>query len=51
MKYSLFFALALMACSSNPEVVHLRTEKAKKKEVVKVEPNKTLTADIDGMTC
>ena len=40
-----------MACSSNPEVVHLRTEKAKKKEVVKVEPNKTLTADIDGMTC
>lgn len=40
-----------MACSSNPEVVHLRTEKAKKKEVVKVEPNKTMTADVAGMTC
>jgi len=51
MKYSLFFVLALMACSSNPEVVHLRTEKAKKKEVVKVEPNKTMTADVAGMTC
>ena len=51
MKYSLFFVLALMACSSNPEVVHLRTEKAKKKEVVKVDPNKTMTADVVGMTC
>lgn len=51
MKYSMFFVLALMACSSNPEVVHLRTEKAKKKEVVKVDPNKTMTADVVGMTC
>ncbi len=51
MKYSLFFALALMACSSKPEVVHLRTEKPKKKEIVQVEPNKSFTADIDGMTC
>jgi len=51
MKYSLFFALALMACSSNPEVVHLRTEKAEKKAVVKVEPSKTFSADISGMTC
>ncbi len=51
MRFSLFFALALMACSSNPEVVHLRTEKPKKKEVVRVEPNATMTAEVEGMTC
>jgi copper chaperone CopZ len=51
MRFSLFFVLALMACSSNPEVVHLRTEKPKKKEVVHVEPNATMTADVEGMTC
>jgi copper chaperone CopZ len=40
-----------ISCSSEPNVVHLRTVKGQKKEVVKVQANRMLTVEIEGMSC
>ena len=43
--------LLLSACSSEPTVVHLRTEKGKKEVKAPVNANRSLTMEIKGMTC
>lgn len=52
---SVFFFSALavifLSCSSEPKVVHLRTVKGQKKEVAKVNANKMLSVEIEGMSC
>ena len=44
-------ALILGACNSEPEVIHLRTEKGQKETPVKVVANRVLSIEIEGMTC
>lgn len=48
-----FFAaiVVLGACSSEPNVVHLRTEKGKKETKAPVIANRALNLEIEGMTC
>jgi mercuric ion binding protein len=41
----------LVACSSEPDIVHLRTVKGQKKETVTVNANRMLTVEIEGMSC
>ena len=41
----------LFSCSSEPEVVHLRTVKGQEKETIKVNANRMLTVEIEGMSC
>jgi copper chaperone CopZ len=43
--------LFLGACSSEPNVVHLRTEKGKKAISTPVNANRILTMEVKGMTC
>jgi copper chaperone CopZ len=43
--------LVLGACSSEPEVIHLRTEKGKKETKATIAANRVLTMEIEGMTC
>ena len=43
--------VVLGACSSEPEVIHLRTEKGKKETKAPVAANRVLTMEIEGMTC
>lgn len=43
--------LVLGACSSEPNVVHLRTEKGKKETKIPVNADKMLTLEVKGMTC
>ena len=43
--------MVLGACSSEPEVIHLRTEKGKKETKAPVAANRVLTMEIEGMTC
>lgn len=43
--------LLLFSCSSEPEVIHLRTEKGKKETKAPVAANRVLTMEIEGMTC
>lgn len=43
--------LLLAGCSSEPNVVHLRTEKGKKETKAPVKTNSVLTMEIEGMTC
>lgn len=43
--------LVLGACSSEPNVVHLRTEKGQKETKAPVTANKMLTLEVEGMTC
>jgi len=40
-----------VACSSEPNVVHLRTVKGHKTGAVKVNANRMLTVEIEGMSC
>lgn len=44
-------ALMISACSSEPEKVHLRTEKGPRTTASKVTPNSQMTVEIEGMTC
>ncbi|MEY4603284.1 MAG: hypothetical protein RIT43_576 [Bacteroidota bacterium] len=47
-----FFSLLLFSCSSEPDVVHLKTVKGKKVSTQEtVVPNKMLTVGIEGMSC
>lgn len=41
----------IFSCSSEPHVIHLRTEKGKKETKVPVAANRVLTMEIEGMTC
>lgn len=43
--------LIFASCSSEPNVVHLRTEKGKKEVKAPVKTNSVLTMEIEGMTC
>lgn len=43
--------LMVISCSSEPNVVHLRTEKGKKETSSPVHANRMLTMEIEGMTC
>lgn len=43
--------LILNACSSEPEVIHLRTEKGQLLTKNPVKSNQILTIEIEGMTC
>lgn len=43
--------LVLGACSSEPKVIHLRTEKVNTKKVNTVAANHILTMEVKGMTC
>lgn len=43
--------LILGSCSSEPEVVHLRTEKKQEKVNASVTPSHTMTVEIKGMKC
>jgi hypothetical protein len=45
------FLVMLYSCNSEPNVVRLRTVKAKKKEVPQVHANRVLTVEIEGMAC
>ncbi len=52
--FSILFASALIigACSSEPEKIHLRTEKGPRNENGKhVDANSMMTVEIQGMTC
>lgn len=49
--FILVSSLILGACSSEPSVVHLRTEKGKKELKAPVKTNSILTMEIEGMTC
>jgi copper chaperone CopZ len=49
--FILSLTLFLSACSSEPTVVHLRTEKGKKEVKIPVNANRSLTMEIKGMTC
>lgn len=40
-----------LGCSSEPEVVHLRTVKGPRKEKTVVETNQLMTIQVEGMTC
>lgn len=53
MKKSILFAAVILlgACSSEPEKIHLRTEKGPRKEASQVDANSMMTMDIQGMTC
>lgn len=54
MRYFLYlsvFSVALFSCNQESEVVHLRTVKGQKKEVAKVDANRMLTIEIEGMSC
>ncbi|MFN5149438.1 MAG: heavy-metal-associated domain-containing protein [Flavobacteriia bacterium] len=54
MKNSLIICSILLlffSCSSEPNVIHLRTEKGKKETKVPVAANRVLTMEIEGMTC
>ena len=44
-------AVILGACTSEPKVIHLRTEKRQKETSVKVIANRVLSIEIEGMTC
>ena len=44
-------AFILGACSSEPKVIHLRTEKGQKEAKVQVNANRILSIEIEGMTC
>ena len=44
-------ALILGACSSEPKVIHLRTEKGQKEAKAQVNANRILSIEIEGMTC
>lgn len=43
--------LLLGACTTEPTVVHLRTEKGKKETKAPVHANSVMTMEIEGMTC
>lgn len=48
----LFLLLTLFSCSSEPNVLHLRTVKGKNQSAqAKVVPNKMLTVSVEGMSC
>lgn len=49
--FVLFTLLLLGACSSEPAVKHLRTERITTGKNVKIIPNHILTLEIEGMTC
>jgi copper chaperone CopZ len=51
LSFILASTLILGACSSEPNVVHLRTEKGQKETKAPVNANSVLTMEIDGMTC
>jgi copper chaperone CopZ len=44
-------AFILGACSSEPKVIHLRTEKGQKEAKVQVNANRIISIEIEGMTC
>lgn len=49
--YALTSLLILGACSSEPNVIHLRTEKGQKNIKNTVVANQILTVEVEGMTC
>jgi copper chaperone CopZ len=50
--FTLISAVILLgACSSEPEKIHLRTEKGPRQEVSDVAANSLMTMDVQGMTC
>lgn len=51
LSFALATTLILGACSSEPKVVHLRTEKGQKETKAPVNANSVLTFDVEGMTC
>jgi copper chaperone CopZ len=54
MKSSIFIfsgILFIASCSSEPEKIHLRTEKGEQEQAPKVEANATLSVEIEGMMC
>lgn len=54
MRLTLIFSsltLFFISCSNEPNVVHLRTVKGQRKEVAKVNANRLLSVEIEGMSC
>jgi len=47
----LSFILLLGACSSEPNVVHVRTEKGQKEAKTPVDANRLMTLELKGMSC
>jgi copper chaperone CopZ len=47
----LFLFIFALSCSSEPEVVHLRTVKGPRKEKTAVNANQLMTIQVEGMTC
>jgi hypothetical protein len=41
----------LFSCNSEPKTVHLRTVKGKREAVAKVNANRLLTVEVEGMSC
>lgn len=47
----LFLFVFALGCSSEPDVVHLRTVKGPRKEKTIVQANQLMTIQVEGMTC